>query len=45
MKNVSEVNGFKLANFAETIYSYPDRDFCYGTFNLINFEYNCKELK
>lgn len=43
LKEVGEVNGFKLAKFAETIYSYPEGDFCYGTFNLFHVEYNCKE--
>lgn len=31
-----------LATFAETIYTYPEEDFCYGNFRLTNIEYNCK---
>lgn len=42
LKDYGEVNGYKLFGNAETIYSYPDRDLCYGTFQLTNIEYNCK---
>ena len=37
-----QINGYHLMANAETIYSYPDRDLCYGTFKLIDVEYNCK---
>jgi len=42
LKDYQEINGYKLMGNAEVIYSYPDRDLCYGTFKLINIEYNCK---
>lgn len=42
LKDVNEVDGYKLAKYAETIYSYPEGNFCYGTFNLINVEYASK---
>lgn len=42
LKDYKEVNGYQLVGNAETIYTYPDKDFCYGTFQLINVEYNCK---
>lgn len=45
LKGVSDIDGFKLAGSAETIYSYPEGDFCYGKFNLVHVEYNCKEIK
>jgi hypothetical protein len=45
LKDVGDVNGIKLARYAETIYSYPDGDFCYGTFNITDIEYNCKEIR
>lgn len=41
LKNYKEVNGYKLAGYAETIYSYPDRDLCYGTFEVLSIKYNC----
>ena len=44
LKDYQEINGYKLAGNAEVIYSYPDRDLCYGTFKLIRIEYNCKNL-
>jgi hypothetical protein len=37
-----EINGYKLASTAQTIFHRPDHDFCYGTFNLINLEYNAE---
>jgi hypothetical protein len=45
LRDVSDIDGFNLAKSAETIYSYPEGDFCYGTFNLIHVESNCKEIK
>jgi len=42
LKDYSEINGYNLMGNAEVIYSYPDRDLCYGTFKLISVEYNCK---
>lgn len=45
MKDVKEVDGYKLARYAEAIYTYPEGDLCYGTFILTNVEYNCIELK
>lgn len=42
LKNYQEINGNKLMRNAETIYSYPDKDLCYGTFRLMKVEYNCK---
>ncbi len=45
MKDVNEVDGYKLAKYAKAIYSYPEGDLCYGTFNLTHVEYNCRVLK
>ncbi len=42
LKDYQETNGYRLIGNAEVIYSYPDRDLCYGTFKLIRIEYNCK---
>ena len=40
LKNYQVFNGCKLASSAETIYSYPDEDLIYGTFQLKSIEYN-----
>lgn len=39
------VNGYRLLSGAKLIYKHPDEDFCYGEFNLINIEYNCKDFR
>ena len=36
-----ELDGFNLATNAEAIYTYPEGDFCYGTFTLTHVSYNC----
>lgn len=40
LKNYREVDGYKLASYAEAIYSYPEGDLCYGTFSLKHIKYN-----
>lgn len=40
-----EINGYRLASGAKAIYRHRDEDFCYGEFNIVNVEYNCRELK
>ncbi len=40
LKNYKEINGFRLPSFAEAVYTYPDGDFVYGTFNLSSITYN-----
>ena len=42
LKNYKEINGYNLAGYAETIYSYPDGDLCYGIFKPVSIKYNCK---
>ena len=42
LKDYHETNGYNLMGNAEVIYSYPDRDLCYGIFKLISVKYNCK---
>lgn len=39
------INGYTLPSGAKLIYKHPDEDFCYGEFNLVNVEYNLRELK
>jgi len=41
----SVFRGYRLPAGAKLIYKHPDEDFCYGEFNLVDIEYNCKELK
>jgi hypothetical protein len=41
IRGYQQLDGYKLMQDAETIYSYPDRDLCYGTFNLVSVKYNC----
>jgi hypothetical protein len=38
------IGGYKLATYAETIYSFPEGDFCYGKFNLLGVVYNDHDL-
>ncbi len=40
LRDYKEMNGYKLAGYAETIYTYPDRDLCYGTFKISTIKYN-----
>lgn len=42
LKNYREMNGYKLASYAETIYRYPDGDLRYGVFNISDVQYNCE---
>lgn len=41
LKNYREINGYKLATHAETIYKYPEGDLVYGVFNISSVQYNC----
>lgn len=43
MKEYKEFKGYTLASYAETIYKYPEGDFCYGTFRMTDWDYNLKE--
>ncbi len=40
LRDYKDINGYKLASYAETVYTYPDGDFIYATFNLKNIRYN-----
>jgi hypothetical protein len=41
----TDINGYRLPSGAKLIYKRPDEDFCYGEFNLVSIEYNCKNYK
>jgi hypothetical protein len=45
LKNYKEINGYKLASYAETIYTYPDRDLCYGNFKILSIKYDNKKIE
>lgn len=44
LKNYKELNGYKLAGYAEAIYTYPNKELCYGTFSLEDIQYNCNDF-
>jgi hypothetical protein len=44
LKDYQQITGYTLMDNAETIYSYPDRDLCYGTFKLVSVNYNCLRI-
>lgn len=43
LREYKSIHGYKLASYAETIYTYPDGDFTYATFTLKNLKYNIRE--
>jgi len=45
LKNYRDINRYRLAGYAETIYTYPDRDLCYGTFEVVSIIYNGNDLE
>lgn len=40
LRDYKNINGYKLATYAEAIYTYPDGDFTYATFELKDVVYN-----
>jgi hypothetical protein len=40
----AEINGRRLATFAEAVYEYPEGPLTYGTFRITDVEYNCEEI-
>jgi len=45
IKNYKDFNGRKLPSYGEAIWHKPEGEYCYGKFNLVEVEYNCKEYK
>ena len=43
LRDYKKINGYKLASYAEAIYTYPDGDFTYATFTLKDIGYNLME--
>lgn len=42
LKDYKIINAHRLPGYAEAIYAYPEGNFCYGVFNIVDVEYNCK---
>ncbi len=42
LKDYKNINGFNIAGYADAVYTYPEGDFIYGTFNTTHIEYNSK---
>jgi hypothetical protein len=40
LREYREIDGYRLATCAEAVYTYPEGDLCYGTFNLRHITYN-----
>lgn len=40
LRDYKVINGYKLASYAEAIYTYPEGDFTYATFTLKDISYN-----
>ncbi|TAH41155.1 MAG: hypothetical protein EYC69_09280 [Bacteroidetes bacterium] len=45
MKDYTYINGYRLPAYADAIYSYPEKDLCYGKFKITNVVYNLKSLQ
>ncbi len=43
LRDYKAINGYRLAGYAEAIYTYPDGDFTYATFELKDIGYNLSE--
>jgi hypothetical protein len=42
LKDHKTINGHKLGGYTDAIYHYPEGDLIYGTFKIVNIEYNLK---
>ena len=40
LKNYRRINGYNLAGYAETLYTFPDKTLCYGVFETKTVRYN-----
>ncbi len=45
LKNYTEINGFNIWQYGETIWHYPEGEFVYGKFRLKSIEYNVTAFK
>jgi len=44
-KDYKMIDGLRLSSSADAIYTYPEGELCYGTFNLQHIAYNCTEFE
>ena len=44
VKNYRNINGLNLPTYGEAIWQYPEGEFVYGKFNLVDLEYNLPQL-
>lgn len=40
-----DINGYRLPSKAKLIYQYPNEDFCYGEFELVDITYNVEKFR
>jgi len=40
-----DIDGYRIPSKAKLIYKRPEGDFCYGEFELVSMEYNCRKLR
>lgn len=40
LSDYRSINGYRLPGYAETIYTYPTGDLCYGRFHMVDVSYN-----
>ncbi len=45
LKDYHDFNGYNLPGYADLIYAYPGKDFCYGNFAVRNVEYNVTNFR
>ena len=42
LREYQDINGYRLASSADTVYTYPEGEFCYGNFRIRSISYNGK---
>lgn len=45
LSEYKDFNGYRLPSKAKVIYKRPNGDFCYGEFELLSIEFNCRSFK
>ncbi len=45
VKNYREIDGRRVPTHGEAIWHKPEGEYCYGKFDLVEIEYNCREYK
>ncbi len=42
LKNYKNYNGYRLASYADAVYTYPENEMTYGNFELVGIQYNLR---